>query len=583
MRDKTGADAGGPKFELPQLCRYFSELSPQPMVAVEGTTHIVRYVNEAFACLVEKNRTELLGRPFAEAVPEGANNGCVALLDRVYRTGTPENLMEQKHRQTPPASWSYVVWAILGLDEKPTGVIIQVTDVTEAALFRRQATEMNEALVLSSVRQHELTETAEKLNVSLKASEVEYRRLCEISQEQAAALADMDHRKDEFLAMLGHELRNPLGPILNAALLLRMHSNRNRLQGIKDPVLDQSVNIIERQVGQLAHLVDDLLEVSRINTGRIQLHQERIAVAGVINNSLATVRTLIDQRKHELTVSLPKQAIWLVADAARLEQVMVNLLTNAAKYTDEGGHIWVTLQQEGDAAVLRVRDTGVGIAPEILPRIFDLFTQAERTLDRSQGGLGIGLALVQRLVEMHRGTVEAFSTLGQGSEFVVRLPIADSRLPMEAKADDADNAEDADNADNPNRKSPIDNQKSLRVLLVDDNVDSVSILSMLVQESGHEVRTAYDGASALEAALDYLPHVVLLDIGLPGLNGFEVAQRIRQQPALQHVVLIALTGYGQESDRQQSQEAGFDHHLVKPADFGKVLQILTTVSVPPTP
>jgi len=532
------------------------------MVAVEGTTHIVRCVNEAFARLVGKNRTDLLGRPFAEAVPEGDNNGCLALLNRVYRTGTPENLIEQQHGQTPPAYWSYVVWAILGLDDHPAGVIIQVTDVTETAVFRRQVTDMNQALVLSSVRQHELTEAAE-------ASEVKYRRLCEISQEQATALAGMDHRKDEFLAMLGHELRNPLGAIVNAALLLRMHSNRNRLQGIEDPVVHQSVNIIERQVGQLAHLVDDLLEVSRITTGRIQLHQERIALAGVINNSVATVRALIDQRKHELTISLPTQAIWLVADAARLEQVVVNLLTNAAKYTDLEGHIWLTVQQEGAEAVLRVQDTGVGIAPEILPRIFDLFTQAERTLDRSQGGLGIGLALVQRLVEMQGGTVEASSTLGQGSEFVVRFPIADCGLPMEAKADDA------------NQKSAIENRKSLRVLVVDDNVDTVSSMSMLVQESGYEVRTAYDSSTALEAALDYRPHVVLLDIGLPGLNGFEVAQRIRQQPALQHVVLIALTGYGQESDRQHSQEAGFDHHLVKPADFGKVLQILAAVSVSP--
>jgi len=371
--------------------------------------------------------------------------------------------------------------------------------------------------------------------------------------------------------MLGHELRNPLGPILNAALLLRLHGDRNRLQGIEDPVLHQSVNIIERQVGQLAHLVDDLLEVSRITTGRIQLHLERIAVAGVINNSVATVRALIDQRKHELTVSLPTEVIWLNADAARLEQVVVNLLTNAAKYTDEGGHIWVTLEQEGDAAVLRVRDTGVGIAPEILPDIFDLFTQAERTLDRSQGGLGIGLALVHRLVVMQGGTVEAFSDFGQGSEFVVRLPIADSRLPMEAKADDA------------NQKSAIGNRKSLRVLVVDDNVDLASTMSMLVQESGHEVRMAYDGSTALEAALDYRPHVMLLDIGLPGLNGLEVAQRIRQQPALQHIVLVALTGYGQESDRQHSQEAGFDHHMVKPADFEKVLQILTDVSASVTP
>jgi PAS domain S-box-containing protein len=388
-------------------------------------------------------------------------------------------------------------------------------------------------------------------------------RLQKQVQEQAAALADLDRRKDEFLAMLSHELRNPLAPILNAALLLRLQSNRNRLLGVENPVLQQSAIIIERQVGQLSLIVDELLEVSRITTGRIQLHQERIAVSVVVENAVATARSLIDQRKHELTVSLPAQAIWLHADAARLEQVVVNLLTNAAKYTNPGGHVWLTVQQEGEEAVLRVRDTGVGIAPEILPRIFDLFTQAEQTLDRSQGGLGIGLALVQRLVELHGGTVAASSTLGQGSEFVVRLPAVPPRKPQPASPP-------AEKAQPPG--------PSLRVMVVDDNVDTVTTLAMLVQESGHEVRTAYDGSAVLEAALDYRPNVVLLDIGLPGLNGFEVAKQIRQQPALQNALLVAMTGYGRDSDRQRSQEAGFDHHLVKPGDFGKVLEILATCS-----
>jgi PAS domain S-box-containing protein len=388
-------------------------------------------------------------------------------------------------------------------------------------------------------------------------------RLQRLTEEQAAALADLDRRKDEFLAMLSHELRNPLAPILNAALLLRLHSNRNRLQGIENPILQQSASIIERQVGQLERIVDELLEVSRITTGRIQLHQDRIALGVVVENAVATVRSLIDQRKHELTVSLPTKAIWLHADAARLEQVVVNLLTNAAKYTDQGGHIWLTVQQEGEEALLSVRDTGIGIAPEVLPRIFDLFTQAERSLDRSQGGLGIGLALVQRLVEMHGGTVAATSALGQGSEFVMRLPVVSPPSPQ---------------ASTPPAETAQSNGPSLRVLVVDDNVDTVTTLAMLVQESGHDVRTAYDGSAVLEAALDYRPHVVLLDIGLPGLNGFEVAKQIRQQPALQNAVLVAMTGYGGVSDRQRSQEAGFDHHLVKPGDFGKLLQLLATVA-----
>jgi PAS domain S-box-containing protein len=393
-------------------------------------------------------------------------------------------------------------------------------------------------------------------------------RLQRLTHEQAEALADLDRRKDEFLAMLSHELRNPLAPILNAALLLRLHSNRNRLQGIENPILQQSASIIERQVGQLTKIVDELLEVSRITTGRIQLHQESIALGFVVQNAVATVRSLIDQRKHELVVSLPTQAIWVHADAARLEQVVVNLLTNAAKYTDQGGHVWLTLQQEGEEAVLRVRDTGVGIAPEILPRIFDLFTQAVRSLDRSQGGLGIGLALVQRLVEMHGGTVAASSALGQGSEFVMRLPVVSPPPPQ---------------ASSPPIETAQSTGPSLRVLVVDDNVDTVTTLALLVTESGHDVRTAYDGPAVLEAALDYRPNVVLLDIGLPGLNGFEIAKRLRQHTALQNTVLVAMTGYGGVSDLQRSFEAGFDHHLIKPGDFGKILQILATLSELPAP
>jgi len=390
-----------------------------------------------------------------------------------------------------------------------------------------------------------------RAEAAVERSEVRYRRLFQMAKDgililDAVTGKVMDANPFMTTLMLSHKLRNPLAPILNAALLLRLHSNRNRQQGIENPILQQSAGIIERQVGQLAKIVDELLEVSRITTGRIQLDEKSIAVGVLVENAVATVRSLIDQRKHELTVSLPAKAIWLHADTARLEQVMVNLLTNAAKYTDLGGKVWLTVQQEGEEAVLRVRDTGVGIAPEILPRIFDLFTQAERSLDRSQGGLGIGLALVQRLVEMHGGTVAASSVLGQGSEFVVRLPVASPPDPQAAS---------------PPTETAQSTGPSLRALVVDDSVDTVTTLALLVKESGHDVRTAYDGPTVLEAALDYRPNVVLLDIGLPGLNGLEVAKRLRQQPALQNAVLVAMTGYGRESDLQRSFDAGFDHHL----------------------
>jgi len=376
-------------------------------------------------------------------------------------------------------------------------------------------------------------------------------------QEQAAALADLDHRKDEFLAMLSHELRNPLTPVLNAVEVLQSETGEN-------PRQQKAQAIIERQVGQLTHLVDELLDVSRTITDRIQLRREQVALCDILERAVETVRPLIDQCHHELTVSLPTDPIWLYADAARLEQVVTNLLTNAAKYTNEGGHIWLSVQQEGDQAVLSVRDTGVGIAPAFLPHLFDLFTQAERSSDRSQGGLGIGLALVKRLVEMHEGTIVVSSTLGRGSEFVVRLPV--------------DLAAASRKTPPPQTEIAKPTGAVLRVLIVDDNVDAAGALELLLQASGHLVRVAHTGPTGLAAALDFRPDVVLLDIGLPELDGWKVAERIRQQPSLDDIVLVAMTGYGQNRDRQRSQRAGFDHHFVKPVQSGTLRQFLATVS-----
>jgi len=375
-------------------------------------------------------------------------------------------------------------------------------------------------------------------------------------QEQAVALEDLHRRKDEFLAMLSHELRNPLAPIANAVQLLGLQKHEDKIQ-------HQARTIIERQVGQLTRLIDDLLEVSRITTGRIHLKLERVGLNGVVERGVETTRPLMDQHHHELTVPLSSQPIWVYADPARLEQVVVNLLTNAAKYTHDGGAISIAVQREGDEAVLRVRDSGVGIAPELLPKIFDLFTQAERSLDRSQGGLGIGLCLVQRLVEMHGGRVDVSSVLGQGSEFVVHLPI------MSASAT---------SPTSPKRFLSGSDGAALRVLVVDDNMDSAQSLGALLEATGHDVQLAYDGPTALQATLDYRPNVVLLDIGLPGLDGYKVAERIREQTTLKNVVLVAMTGYGHATDLRRSNEAGFNHHLVKPADFMKIKEILASVS-----
>jgi PAS domain S-box-containing protein len=379
-----------------------------------------------------------------------------------------------------------------------------------------------------------------------------------VRKQAEEKLAELDRRKDQFLAMLSHELRNPLAPILNAVQLLQLQKGQNSVQ-------QKALAIIERQVGQLTHLVGDLLEVSRAITGRIQLCQEQVAVSSIVERAVETARPLIDQRKHELTVSLPPDPIWLYADASRLEQVVTNLLTNAAKYTNDGGHIWLSAQQEGDKAVLRVRDTGLGIAPAFLPHVFELFTQAERSSDRSQGGLGIGLTLAKRLVEMHGGTIGVSSTLGQGSEFVVSLVVCPpGAMSLTTQP--------------PPTEITKPTGSALRILVVDDNLDAANVLKMLVEEAGHLVRMAHTGPTALAAALEYRPDVMLLDIGLPELDGFEVAKRIRRESLLRDIVLVAVTGYRQAADRQRVLEAGFDHYLVKPADFEKVRQILASVS-----
>jgi signal transduction histidine kinase len=374
-------------------------------------------------------------------------------------------------------------------------------------------------------------------------------------QQHTDALADLNRRKDEFLAMLGHELRNPIAPIVNAVELLRAQPDMGAVH-------EQACAIIGRQIKQLTRLVDDLLDVSRVNTGRVHLQLKNIPVNDVVERALDVSRELIDRRKQVLTVSLPPQPLWLHADSSRLEQIVVNLLDNAAKYTEDGGHIWLTVERVGTDCVVRVRDTGIGIAPELLSRVFDLFTQDDRSLDRTQGGLGIGLALVQRLVQMHHGRVEVQSVLGQGSEFVVTLPVSDTvgeqLQPAPAEVDNS-------------------GKRSLRVLVVDDNVDAVESLAILITQLGHEVRKAYDGANSLMEALDYDPDVMILDIGLPGLDGYEVAAQLRAQSARPNLVLVALTGYGQETARQRSFAAGFNHHLTKPADFRQLKQILARV------
>ncbi len=367
-------------------------------------------------------------------------------------------------------------------------------------------------------------------------------------------LQDANRRKDEFLAMLAHELRNPLAPIRNALHVIQMRGLERR-QAVR-----QSWEVVERQVENIVRLVDDLLDVSRISRGKINLQMQSVDVATIVARAVESSRPVIDARRHELKVSLPDEPMPVHADVTRMAQVVLNLLNNAAKYTAEGGRIWLSAEKKQGQAVIRVRDTGMGIPADTLPKIFDMFTQAERTLDRAEGGLGIGLTLVKRLTEMHNGRVEALSDgPGQGSEFVVRLPIQLEQLPV-AKVEE------------------IPGLRRLsgrhRILVVDDNKDSADSLAMLLRLIGNDVRTAHDGQQALMIAAAYQPDMVLLDIGLPGMNGYEVARRLRAETGLKKNTLVALTGYGGEEDRRLAQAAGFDHHMVKPMDFDALNELL---------
>jgi PAS domain S-box-containing protein len=360
------------------------------------------------------------------------------------------------------------------------------------------------------------------------------------------ALKKTDLRKDEFLAMLAHELRNPLAPILSAVQFLQM-------KGTDDPDVRWARDVVERQVQQLTRLVDDLLDVSRISRGKITLRLEPVDLAAVVAQAVEISRPIIDAGKHQLAVTLPKPAVRVEADSTRLAQVVSNLLHNAAKYTEEGGRIDLIVEQLGAEAVLRVRDTGVGITADMLASIFDLFTQVKGSVSRSQGGLGIGLTLVRSLVEMHGGSVRATSGgLGQGSEFVVRLPLM--REPLAPAVAPSHKPERAPQA------------LPQFILVVDDNVDAAEMLAMLLRLDGHYVRTAYDGLATLDLARAQPPDVVVCDIGMPGIDGLEVARRLRQELGLKQALLVALTGYGGEGERRRCQDAGFNAHLVKPVD-----------------
>jgi PAS domain S-box-containing protein len=372
------------------------------------------------------------------------------------------------------------------------------------------------------------------------------------------SLRDADRRKDEFLATLAHELRNPLAPIRNGLQLIKLAGN-------KSEAVEQARGMMERQLTQMVRLIDDLLDVSRITRGRLQLRRERVELASVVQSAVEGSRPLMEASAHDLTIRLPPEPVLLDADPTRLAQVFANLLTNAAKYTEKGGRIWLTAERGAGEIAVSVKDTGIGIAAEHLPRLFEMFSQVKSALERSQGGLGIGLSLVKGLVEMHGGSVEARSEgHGKGSEFIVRLPLAGGTAGPE------------------NRQSVsgegVAARPGRRILVADDNRDTADSLAMMLRLEGHEVHAVHDGQEAVEAAGWFRPDVALLDIGMPRMNGLEACRHIREQPWGKNMVLVAITGWGQEEDKRRATEAGFNHHLTKPADLAALNTLLFQVT-----
>jgi len=499
-------------------------------VGEDGT---ILYSNNQFAGLVGKELQCVLGSPFHDFVAEGDGGVFRMLLEK----GLQRNSKGELRLARPDGTVVPVLISFNALHIEPVGTTctVVVADLTELKRVQAALAEVNDAL----------EERVEQRTAALRAEVQERKRLAEQLQEA-------NHRKNEFLAMLGHELRNPLAPVMNAVEMIR-------LRAADIPEVERARIVIERQVGHMARLVDDLLDVSRITRGVVELRREPVNLTTIVEAALNSCRTMFEVSRHELTASLPVEPCRIEGDVTRLEQVVVNLISNATKYTPPGGHIWVSLERDGDWAELCVRDNGRGIPAEKLPHIFELFTQVDTTIDRSMGGLGIGLTVVRNLVQLHGGSVAASSRgTDHGSEFIVRLPL----LPLSEQEHLAQPTTACSDA------------AHLRVLIVEDNVDSAETLAELIEIWGHDARIVHHGDAAVNVASDYLPEVVLLDIGLPGISGYEVAAMLRQQPDLEETLLIALTGYGQEDDRRKAISAGFDLHLTKPVNPDQLQRIL---------
>jgi signal transduction histidine kinase/CheY-like chemotaxis protein len=492
------------------------EQAPAAIALLRGPDHVFEQANAFYLELVQ--RRSVVGLPVRQALPEVVHQGIIELLDQVYRTGVayraralPVVINRGADGAPQQCAFDFVYQPLLDARGMVEGIAVVVHDVTELATARKQA---------------------EVANVA----------------------------KDEFFAMLGHELRNPLMPIMTALELIKQRG---------DGVAHREHQIIERQVQHLVTLVDDLLDVSRITRGKLQLHKARIELHEVLSKAIETASPLLEKQGHALTVDMPRSGLPVDADPGRLAQVFANLLNNAAKYTEPRGKITITGSIEGEHAVVRVRDNGIGIAPEMLPRVFDLFMQERQALDRAQGGLGLGLAIVRSLVELHGGVVSAESSgPGQGAQLTVTLPVAV-------------NASAGAQAVEPSAVSSVA-PASARVLIVDDNEDIALMISDLLTLWGYETRFAHDALSALAIGESFEPHAAVLDIGLPVMDGYELARRCREHPGLSRTRLIAVTGYGQEQDRKLAQAAGFAAHLVKPVDPDRLRKVIEELSYSPS-
>jgi PAS domain S-box-containing protein len=492
--------------------------APTPIVMLRGAQHVVELANPLTCAIWGRSAAEVLNKPLLDALPELREQPFSALLDQVFTTGvpyvgkeTPARLDRRGDGTCEAVYFNFVYSPLRGLDGDVEGVLVVAFDVTDEVTARNEMSRLRGA-----------AETANRT-------------------------------KDQFLAMLGHELRNPLAPILTALELMSLRGDGSN---------QKERTVIDRQVRHLVRLVDDLLDVSRIARGKVELRQQTVELSDIVAAAIEATSPLLEQRHHQLTVQVPRGLV-LLGDTTRLTQIVTNVLSNAAKYTEPRGEIHIEARADGPQIELRVKDSGIGISSEMMPHIFEMFTQERQALDRSHGGLGLGLTIVKSLVELHHGTIQARSEgVGKGSEFITRLPVATT---MSGDA----------NIGAPHAMQRSQIRTGRRILVVDDNVDAAQVLADALEVVGHETRVAFDGPTALAVAAKFQPDAALLDLGLPLMDGYELAEQIVAPAAgRRRPVLVAVTGYGQVSDRERSRAAGFDAHVVKPVDVPGLIGLL---------